>query len=198
MAVINKTEFNINNLKSNLAGGGARTNLFSVTINAPLAGLSSFGTAQTKTSTFLINQTKLPEVQMGTISVPYMGRKLRLPGDRAFEEWNVTVINDEDFMVRNAMEEWTSKINGIRTNTRDTSMLTIDSLKATATVTQYTKAGVEARTYRFEGLFPTQISPIELDWSQNDQIEYFGVTFAYDYWTTDTTGTGGSRGGAGQ
>lgn len=198
MAVINKTEFNINNLKANLAGGGARTNLFSVTINAPQAGLTSFGTAQSKTSTFLVQASKLPEVMMGTIEVPYMGRKLRLPGDRTFPAWSVTVINDEDFMVRNAMEEWTSKINGIRTNLRDSSMPTIDSLKATATVTQYTKTGTEARTYRFEGIFPMEISPIDLDWNQNDQIEYFGVTFAYDYWTTDTTGTGGSRGGAGQ
>jgi T4-like virus tail tube protein gp19 len=198
MAVINKTEFNINSLKSTLTGGGARTNLFSVTINAPQSGLSTFGANQIKNTSFLVQASKLPEVTMGTIEVPYMGRKLRLPGDRSFPAWNVTVINDEDFMVRNAMEEWTSKINGIQSNLRDGSMPTIDSLKGTATVTQYTKQGGEARTYLFTGIFPSEISPIELDWNQNDQIEYFGVTFSYDYWTTSTTGTGGSRGGAGQ
>lgn len=183
--------FDINTMRQNLKYGGARTNLFLVNITPP-SGVTTFNSGAAK---FLIQAAKLPEVQMGQIEVPYMGRKLRLPGDRTFPAWTVTVINDEDFMVRNAMEEWMSKINGITNNLRDPSFKQLSDFKsASATVTQYTKTGGEARSYRFEGLYPTEISSIDLDWSQNDQIEYFQVTFMYDYWTVGTSGTGKATG----
>jgi hypothetical protein len=174
------TALNINQLKAQLTYGGARTNLFTVQITPP-SGLTSFNSSK---ATFLITASKLPEVEMGQIEVPYMGRKLRLPGDRTFPAWNVTVINDEDFMVRNGMEEWISKINGTASNLRDSAFGTTASFKnATATVTQLNKRGENLRSYTFQGLYPASISSIDLDWAQNDQIEYFNISFMYDYWT---------------
>lgn len=190
---IEQNKFSIDQMKTTLKLGGARTNLFSVQITPP-AGLTSFGGAEASAAQFLIQASKLPEVQIGTIQVPYMGRKLRLPGDRDFPAWNVNVINDEDFKVRNGMEEWMSKINGITTNTRDAAFTSPAALKSSAVVTQYTKNGLEARSYTFVGLYPSDIAAIELSWGEPDQIQSFGVTFMYDYWTVGTAGVGGAKG----
>ena len=184
--------FNIDQLKARLATGGARNNLFSVQISAPaIVGLPA-------NATFLINAAKLPEVDMGVIEVPFMGRKLRVPGDRTFPAWSVSVINDEDFTIRQAMEKWTNLINGLSTNLRDSNFASLASLKCDATVTQYSKTGADLRTYKFAGMFPQSISAIDLDWAQNDQIEFFNVTFVYDYWTVTPAGTATTNGGVAQ
>jgi len=88
---------------------------------------------------------------------------MKLAGDRTFGEWTVNIINDEDFLIRNAMEEWSNKINRLERNVRD-----INRYKSTATVTQYAKDGSKIRSYEFNGIFPSSITPIDLDWSTTD------------------------------
>jgi hypothetical protein len=176
--------FNINEMRSQLVYGGARQNLFQVRINNPANNSGDLKTP------FMVQAAQIPESQLGVIPVYYFGRQMKLAGDRTFGDWTVTVLNDEDFLIRNAMEEWSNRINRLEGNVRD-----INRYKSNATVIQYAKDGTPIREYRFDGIFPSVISPIELDWGNTDQIESFQVTFTYDYWTV-SGGTTDNAGGA--
>lgn len=175
--------FNINEMRSQLTYGGARQNLFQVQINNPA---NSSGDAKTR---FMCQAAQLPGSDLGVIPVFYFGRQMKLAGDRTFAEWTVTIINDEDFLIRNAMEEWSNAINRLQRNVRE-----INRYKSQAQVTQFSKDGSRIRTYEFNGIFPSNISPIEMDWSTTDQIELFQVTFQYDYWTVGDSTTGDAGG----
>ena len=175
--------FNINEMRSQLTFGGARQNLFQVRLNNPANGAGDIKTP------FMVQAAQLPASDLGIIPVFYFGRQLKLAGDRTFAEWTVTVINDEDFLIRNAMEEWSNSINRLQRNVRD-----ISSYKTQGDVVQYAKDGTPIRTYEFHGMFPSNISPIELDWATTDQIELFQVTFQYDYWVVGDSATGRAGG----
>lgn len=174
--------FNINDIRSQLAYGGARQNLFQVQITN-----RGNSTADLKTP-FMVQAASLPASTTGVIQVPYFGRMMKLAGDRVYDPWVVTIINDEDFLVRNALEEWSNKINRFEGNVRD-----LRNYKSQAQVIQYGKDGSIIRIYEFEGLFPSTISQIDLGWDQNDSYETFQVEFQYDLWTV----TGGKTGNAG-
>ena len=163
--------FSINEFRSRLQYGGARQNLFQVQIQN--LGNSSADLLVP----FMVESSSIPASTLGTINVPYFGRQLKLAGDRTFAPWSVTIINDEDFKIRNAMEEWSNKINRFQRNVRE-----IGTYKSQATVTQFAKDGSVLREYQFVGLFPQEISSIDLNWGTTDQIETFSVTFDYDYW----------------
>tara|TARA_Y100001973_G_C5079992_1_gene271981 strand:+ start:112 stop:648 length:537 start_codon:yes stop_codon:yes gene_type:complete len=172
--------FNVNEFKSQLVGGGARPNLFQVQITNPITGSADFKVP------FMVKAASLPPSSTGSFEVPYMGRKIKYGGDRVFQEWQVTVINDEDFLIRNAMEAWSDSINAHVRNTRALP----STYKSDAQITQYGKDETPIRRYQFQGLFPTEISPIEMSWETNDAIEEFTVTFQYDLWTVDGGNTG--------
>ena len=175
--------FLISDIKSNLKLGGARPTLFRVELNSP------FTRDLTETSAFMIQAAQLPGSTISPIEVPYFGRKIRIAGDRTFEPWTVTVMNDEDFKVRHALETWHHRINSLAGNRNTTGSSKPDNYKQQARVYQYSKAGGNPiRTYQFEGLFPTEISPIDLNWNDTDQIEMFQVTFVYDYYEVVTPG----------
>jgi hypothetical protein len=176
--------FNINEMRSQLVYGGARQNLFQVRINNPANASGDLKTP------FMVQAAQIPESQLGVIPVFYFGRQMKLAGDRTFGDWTVTIINDEDFLIRNAMEEWSNRINRLERNVRE-----INRYKSNATVIQYSKDGSPIREYKFDGIFPSVISPIEMDWANTDQIESFQVTFSYDYWTV-RGGTTDRAGGA--
>jgi hypothetical protein len=175
--------FNINEMRSQLVYGGARQNLFQVQILNPANGAGDLKTP------FMVQAAQIPASDLGIIPVFYFGRQMKLAGDRTFGEWTVNIINDEDFLIRNAMEEWSNKINRLERNIRD-----INRYKSVATVTQYAKDGSKIRAYEFNGIFPSNIAPIDLDWSTTDQIESFQVTFQYDYWTVGQSSTGSAGG----
>jgi len=179
--------FNVNEIRSQLTLGGARQSLFQVTIQNPANSIADIKVP------FMVRTAQIPSSDLGVIEVPYFGRKVRLAGDRTFGDWTVTVINDEDFLVRNAMEEWSNKINSLQGNLRTFGAASPLLYKANAQVTQYSKTGVPIRTYQFNGIFPSSISPIDLDWNATDQIEEFTVTFQYDWWEV----SGGVTGQAG-
>jgi hypothetical protein len=181
--------FNINDIRSQLSLGGARNSLFQVTIQNPANGAADIKIP------FLVRAAQIPASTLGLIEVPYFGRKIRMAGDRTFADWTVTVINDEDFAIRNAMEQWSNQIQTHQGNLRQFGSASPSAYKAQAQVTQFSKTGNAIRTYTFNGIFPTEISPIEMDWNATDTIEEFTVTFQYDWWEV-TAGTTGNAGGA--
>jgi hypothetical protein len=167
--------FNINEFKSQLVGGGARPTLFQVQITNPVVPIADFKIP------FMVKTAALPGSTLGSYVVPYFGRQVKYAGDRTFEDWPVTIINDEDFLIRNAMEAWSNAINSHDSNTRALPQ----SYKSNAIVTQYSKDGRALRTYVFEGMYPVAIDAIPLAWEQTDTIEEFGVTFQYDLWRVE-------------
>lgn len=176
--------FNVSEMRSQLIGGGARPTLFEVQITNPINGIADFKIP------FMIKAASLPASTIGQIEVPYFGRKIKIAGDRTFEDWEVTVVNDEDFAVRNAMEEWMNAVNSHVGNLRSTANLAPESYKAQAQVRQFSKTGAMIREYTFNGLFPSNISAIETSWETNDTIEEFSLTLGYDWWETSGGSTG--------
>lgn len=178
--------FNINQFSSALSGGGARSSLFEVRITNPITGV-----ADIKTS-FMVKNAEIPGSNMSELPVFYFGRQIKLAGNRTYDSWNVTVINDEDFLVRNALEQWSHAINSAQGNVNTAGGSSPALYKSTAQVTQFGKTGEILRVYSFVGLFPTVVAPIALGW-ETDAIEEYNVTFAYDYWEIagGVTGTAG-------
>jgi len=166
--------FNINDIRSRLQFGGARPSLFQVIISNPINPVADIKLP------FLCKVAQIPSSQLGLIEVPYFGRRLKMAGDRRFDPWTVTIINDEDFAVRNAMEQWNNYINLYEQNRTALPTGAPAEYKSQATVSQYSKAGEIIRTYQFNGLYPEAISTIDLQWASVDEIEEFQVTFQYD------------------
>jgi hypothetical protein len=162
--------FNITDFKGNFPFDGARPNLFEV--NIPVFDQKLTFTAKT---------AQLPGSTIGTIEVPYFGRTIKVAGNRTFPEWTITVINDEDFVIRNQLEEWMARINGHESNLAESlySQYCFD-----AEVYQYGKQGDIIKSYTFIDMFPADISPIDVSWDANDAIEEYAVTFQYQYWTS--------------
>ena len=179
--------FNINEIKSQMLFDGARPALFQVTLQNPANSVADVKFP------FMCEATALPEADVGTVQVPYFGRFIKLAGDRTYPDWQVTVINDEDFLVRNALEEWSNKINSFQGNIRAFGSASPLLYKSQAQVVQFSKTGVPIRTYQYNGIFPIAISNIPLAWSSQNEIERFSVTFAVDYWEV----SGGITGNAG-
>lgn len=170
--------FNVTQFQGALTFGGARNSLFEVTLNNPPGGLTSSFTERAK---FLTRAAEIPAASVGTIPVQYFGRAVNFAGNRTFAPWTVTILNDEDFGIRNSMEEWSSKINGLANNLRDVTFGSPLSYKADLSVTQFSKTGIPLRTYTFVGAYPTEVGTIALDWG-TEGIEEFTVTWQYDYW----------------
>lgn len=183
--------FNVNDMRAQLQFGGARNTLFSVSLTYP-SGLNGGAQASKKTS-FMVKASSLPATLMGKIAVPYFGRKIYVVGDRDYQEWPITVINDEDFAVRHAFEAWIHAINRPEGNAPTQSGNAFPSYyKTDADIIQYGKNGPQTvlRQYKFYGVFPTQISNIQMDWAAENQIEMFEVGLSYDYFEVVKTNVG--------
>lgn len=167
--------YSIQNIKSNLTGGGARSALFKVTFDYP-DGISATSGEKLQ---FLCKASQIPASTVEKLVVDYMGRKVKLAGIRPeFEDWTVTVINDEDFAIRNDLENWMNFMNGHVDNAQIVNPL---DYKTTGKVTQLSKDGSKLREYNFKGIFPTEIAAIDLSWDSED-LEEFEVTFSVDWW----------------
>lgn len=188
--------FNVQNFRASMVADGARASLFDVQLTFPLAvgtggsAPGSFGTAQQQV-TFRARSTALPGDSISSIPVNYFGREIKLAGNRSFTDWSITVIQDEDFDLRNAFERWMSGINSHVGNLRTPALLSGDGgYQQDGYVTQYGKTGDIIKVYKLVGCFPTDVSAIDLDWG-SDSIEEFQVTFAYQWWeslnTTDSS-----------
>jgi len=177
--------FNVAEFRANMVGDGARPNLFSVTLTFPT--VVNGGAQAGQKVTFMAKAAQLPGSTVGTVPMFYFGRELKFPGNRSFPDWTLTIINDEDFTIRNALESWLNTINSHAGNVRNADSLNNGGYSVDATVTQYGKSGSVLKTYKFVGLFPQDVAPIDLDWGSNDSIEEYAVTFAYQWWEAETT-----------
>lgn len=177
--------FNVAEFRANMIGDGARPNLFQVTMVFPTIA-NGAATAGQKI-TFMAKAAQLPGSSVGTVPVYYFGRELKFPGNRTFADWTLTIINDEDFVVRNSLESWLNAINSHSQNLRSGGAQSPVNYTVDALVTQYGKAGDELKTYKFVGMFPVDVAPIDVDWGSNDSMEEFTATFAYQWWESDST-----------
>ena len=112
---------------------------------------------------------------------------MKFAGNRTFPDWTLQIINDEDFLIRNSLENWMNSVNSHQGNLRSGAATSPTSYTTDASVTQYGKTGNQLKKYNFVGLFPIDIAPIDLDWGSNDTIEEYSVTFAYQYWSSEST-----------
>ena len=180
MATFNQR--NITEFRSRLSGGGARANLFEVEIAFP----EELGINLTEVSDKVPLLVKAAEIQasnLGNIPVPYRGRVLPVAGDRTFDPWTVTIINDTDFIIRDAMEKWSNSINDLQTAQ---GTISPEVYQRSAKVFQLSREGSAPgdpektlRIYNFEGIYPNTVSSIPLDFGATDQIQEFQVTFNY-------------------
>lgn len=180
---------NIQNFTQELQQQGARPSLFEVQLDFPgaVAGASD---AFAK-SRFMVRASSLPGSTVGQLGgVFYQGREIKMAGDRTFDNWSTTIINDEDFKIRRSIEDWMQQINAHEGNFRS-----LANYKNTnATVRQLSKTGNIIREYTFVNIWPTDLAAIELDWGNQNAIEEFTCTWAYDYWVVGANG--GSAGTA--
>jgi len=186
--------FQISEFTSALQNDGARPNLFQVQMTGLPGGVGQSG----QPFSFLCKAAQLPGSTIGTVPLYYFGRETKFAGNRTFADWTVTIINDENFSVRNSVEAWMNAINSNAGNVRAPSQVVTGGgsggqpYAINATVNQYSKQATAGnngiiKSYNFVGMFPVDLSPIDLDWGTNDTVEEFTVTFAYQYWTSNTT-----------
>lgn len=185
----------ITDFKSRLAGGGARPNLFEVFLpGMPENLVKNYTVEDATTFSFLCKSTSLPSSNINTVEVPFRGRTLKVAGDRTFATWNVSIINDENFRIRTALEEWMNGINQLENATGATNPTSYmkDALvyqlgrgaeKRESTTGTINTTVNPLRTYHFHDIFPTLVGEIALSYDQGDQIEEFPVEFQVQYWT---------------
>ena len=179
----------ITEFRNKLTGGGARSNLFEVSIPE----FPTLNNISEREIQFLCKAAEIPAANLGNIPVPFRGRVLPVAGDRTFDPWTVTVINDSKFNIRDAMEQWSNKINDLQFDVGDISP---SNYQTKAEVFQLSRGGKTSsasstggetinvlRTYNFEGIYPSVVSSIPLDYGATDSIEEFQVTFNYLFWT---------------
>jgi len=158
---------NINDFKGAFKSG-ARPNLYKVQIAR--LGLEF---------EFLCKAAQLPGATLGIIPVPYMGRQVQVAGDRTFEPWTLTVMNDVDMVARRALETWSAEINGFESNTGQAA---VQDYYSDGLVHQIDRTGEIIRTIKCVDIWPSEIAPVELAFDSNDIIEEFTVTFQMNYW----------------
>lgn len=178
--------------RSQLKGDGARPNLFRVFLSLP-TGVAEAGGGGDFASKFtlLCRASSIPGSTMGEIPLNYMGRIVNIAGNRTFTDWTVTVLNDEDFSVRRAFENWHAKLNSMKGNVRDPNFRSATSYTTDAIVEQLGKTGEDSviATYKISAVWPSDVATIPLAWDSNDTIEEFDVTFKFDYWESSVDGT---------
>jgi hypothetical protein len=182
----------LDTFKSKLLGGGVRPNFFEVELKFPTLGIDDNDVSDR--TRFLVKGANLPASIIAPISVPFRGRELKIAGERSFDSWTITVINDSNFVLRDAFEKWANIINKVSDNAGEVDP-TVYQQEAyvhqlgRAPITN--SAGVPAtsgntvpilRSYHFHGVFPTNVSSIELSYDQNNVIEEFSVEFQVQWW----------------
>ena len=169
----------VDDFKSKLVGGGARSNMFKVTCNFP-----SYAQGDVELSSFMIKGAQFPSSVVAPVPVLFRGRQLQLAGDRTFEPVSLTVINDTGFEVRNSFERW---MNGINEHNNNSGLSNPTDYMADMIIEQLNKQGEVTKTYDLRGVFPTNLSTIELSYDNESQIEEFTVEMQVQYWESNTT-----------
>jgi hypothetical protein len=200
--------FNLDQFRANLPFGGARSALFEMTIQWPTgigpqaggasiagavnvggitvtAGVGLGGGQGTDVTRFLCKVSEIPASTVGSIDVPYFGRKLKYPGDRTFAPLSITIINDESFSVRASLEKWMERI-ALHQSAGGRSVGSItpstNQYVSNLTLTQYSRTGAALRAYQFVGAWPSELGSIGVDWNNADAIEEYTCQWQYQWW----------------
>lgn len=174
---------------------GVRPNMFLCDFEFPSSGIVNVG-SNIELVNIMCKSAALPASNLGVIEVPFRGRTVKIAGDRTFDTWTATFINDKDFLIRQFMEKWMEGINshdgntaqaispgGITNNTNYTGNIIVKQLER-----NNQPEARAIRQYKLWNVFPTNISQIDLAYDSNDQIEDFTVEFQLQYWTSGTSG----------
>ena len=172
---------NINDFKAKLRGGGARANQFRVTM--PFPGFASVG-AETETMSFLTTSTSLPGMTVTEVAIPFRGRELYVAGDRTFATWTTTILNDTNFLIRNAYERW---LNGINNMSDNEGLVNPVDYQTDCFVDHLDRNGNTIKSYTLRGLMPIGIGAIDLNYDEQAAVEEFTVEFRYQYFESNTT-----------
>jgi hypothetical protein len=171
--------FNVDQFKAALVGGGARANQFFVALNFP--SYVTLGGVASAQAAFLVNAATLPGSIINPTIVPYRGREVKFAGERVFQPWTITVMNDVTFNIRNSLEKWMSGMNDLANNNGRTNPA---DYQANLTVTQLDRNNNPLKIYNLKSAFPVDIGDIQLNYGDNDTIETYTVTFQYQHYTT--------------
>ena len=188
MAVTNSVSGFLSKVKQ-----GVRPNMFQVDIPFPEQGSDSPDKGKQELASFMCKSAALPASNVGVIEVPFRGRTVKIAGDRTFDNWSATFINDEDMKIRAYFEDWMRQINSHESNVNE--IIDPTAYGKHIMVHQMEKdsddEGKVLRTYKLWYAFPTSSSAIDLAYDSNDQIEEFSVEFQYSYWTVEDAGEAG-------
>ena len=195
----------------------ARPNLFQVSIYLPKTQLTPLQpvndalvtstqdnegqgtTSLDELTQFMVKAASFPASTIGVVEVPFRGRQLKIAGDRTYEPWSVTVLNDEGFTIRQQMETWAQTIQEYKIN--GSSAQSTGEYMGRAIVDQLSRDGEVIKQDTLEGIWPSNISALDLDWGTNDTPEEYTVEFQVQYWLpikgeeTSTTNTPPTVGG---
>ena len=170
---------------SKLVAGGARASLFKCKFT-PINGAENSQSGAVVKSEFICKGVQVPASAVGIVNIMYMGRSVKFPGVRTFDDITTTIINDEGYNMRNKIESWMDKINSHAGNVRST-----DAINKLATagysidmdIHTLGKAGNTIGKWRLHNAWPTSLDQIDVNWEPNDAIMEYSVTWSYDYWT---------------
>ena len=207
----------VTELRKRMTGGGARPSLFYANVDfaSVQQGLGKkvgdiLGTNGGNDMSFFMKGAQIPDSTVTAISINFLGREFKVPStDRVFQDWTVTVINDEDFRIRLVFEAWIEYMTpgkaifetaaafgqeGINFNKGEGIFcdMSVHQMRKAGGPVQY--GGDYLGSYFFKDAFPTSVTAIELNWDQKDVIEEFTVTFAYQYWEKLAAGEAKTRG----
>lgn len=173
----------IDKMKSALVGGGARSNYFEVELALP----GIVGATFTPEEVVLVKAAQMPASVLSPITVPFRGRQLQIAGDRTFEPWTVTILNDSGMEIRNKFEQWMNTMNSFAGNISANDNPA--TYMADASVHQLDRTGARTKSYTFNGIWPSNISSIDVSYDSENTVEEFTVEFQVTYWTSNTTDT---------
>lgn len=170
---------------SNFKGGGVRPNRYRVQLSFPQTVANRVAAA--KKISFTCQAASIPESTLNPVDVPYMGRQVKIPGDKVWGDWTVQIMLDTDFIGRSVFEQWQDQLLGFRTNVAQPMMLDPMMAYATADIITLDRSDKEIQRYKVYGMFPTMVGEIQLGYDQNDQIALQPVTFAINGWESSST-----------
>lgn len=170
---------------ANFRGGGARPNRYNIILTFPPAVPDGL-LAATKAG-FTCKAAAIPASSLGTIDLAYMGRQVKVPGDKVWADWNVTCYVDQDYATRGVFEAWHNLMNGFDSNLAADGMQDPANCFARAKVQLLDRYDRVTRTYDVEGIWPTEVGEITLGYDQNDQVMEQQVTFAINGWSSEST-----------
>lgn len=167
---------NISSFKANMLAGGARSNQFQCIITFPTAVVG--GALASNKVAFMAKSASIPDSTVADIEVMYRGRAVHFAGERTFQPWNITVYNDNDFLLRNAFESW---VNIISNASSTNGLMSPLAYQVDMEVHQLDRSDNVVKKYKFVDAYPTNVGEIQLSWEANSQLQEYPVSFTYNY-----------------